>query len=178
VKGRCVSIVAVALMAFACSPRIYIRTDSDKTANFSRYRTVAVREGNSSGDPVMDRRIVNDVAQALQAKGYRIAPEDEADAVVVEHAATRDKHTYETFYAGAGWGWRRGWRWGLGAPIVTEYDFTVGTLVVDMFDASTKEAVWHGSARGLVSGDPEKDAAEIQRAITKLFQRLPTRTLA
>jgi hypothetical protein len=96
-------------------------------------------------------------------------------APLVEHAATREKHTYEAFYEGWG-GW--GWRWGWGAPIVEEYDFTVGTLVVDMFDSRTKQAIWHGSARVVVSADAEKDAREIQQAITKLFQRLPSRSLA
>jgi hypothetical protein len=175
VKSRYIPILAVALIASACAP-IKIKTDYDKTVDFSKYRTVAVKQGHSSGDPVMDRRIVSDIAQALQSKGYRLAPEGEADAILVEHAATREKHSYEAFYEGWG-GW--GWRWGPGAPVVVqEYDFTVGTLVVDMFDARTKLAVWHGSAQGVLSEDPEKDARQIQQAITKLFQRLPSRSVA
>jgi hypothetical protein len=76
-----------------------------------------------------------------------------------------------------GWvGW--GWRWGWGAPIVEQYDFTVGTLVADIFDARTRQAIWHGSASGVVSDDPEKNAKEIQIAIDKLFERYPPRLRA
>jgi hypothetical protein len=175
VKVARVSLVAAVLIAFACAPRFHIRTDFDKTVDFSKYRRVTVKSGHSSGDPVMDRRIVDDITQALQSKRYQLVPEGEADAVVVEHAATHEKHTYEAFYEG--WnGW--GWRWGWGAPVVEEYDFTVGTLIVDMFDARTKQAVWHGSARGVVSGDAEKDAQAIQKAIIQLFERLPAPLLA
>jgi hypothetical protein len=108
-----------------------------------------------------------------KVKGYRIVPEDQADAIAFVHAATRDKHTYQVFYDGwPGWGWRFGWA----APIVEEYDFTVGSLIVDIFDASMKRAIWHGSATDVVLGDPEHDARKIQQAITKLLQRFPPRT--
>jgi len=59
---------------------------------------------------------------------------------------------------------------------VHEYDVTVGTLVVDIFGARTKRAVWHGSATDAVTGDPERDAKKIRKAITKLLERFPPRT--
>jgi hypothetical protein len=175
VRLRWMSIVVSALFVSACAPNIRIRTDYNKSVDFSKYRTVTVKPGHSSGDPIMDQRIVSDIAETLRLKGYRLVPESEADAIVVENAATQEKHTYEAFYDGwSGWGWR----WGWGAPLVEEYDFTVGTLVVDMFDAATKQAVWHGSARAVVSGDSEKDAKLVRQAINRLFERLPSRSVA
>jgi hypothetical protein len=173
VKARYLLIIVVAFVASACGGMISLRTDYDTTTNFSKYHTIAVKPGNSSGNPVMDQRVLTDVTEALQAKGYRIVPEDQADAIAVVNAATREKHRYEVFYDGwPDWGWRFGW----GAPVVEEYDFTVGTLVVDIFDAGTKRAIWHGSATDIVTGDPEHDAKRIQQAITKLLQRFPPRT--
>jgi hypothetical protein len=163
------AVLAVVATA-ACAPGIHIRTDFDRNVDFSKYRTIAVKQGNSSGDPVMDRRIIEDIEQALQAKGYEIVPEPMADAIAVEHAATREKHAYRTFYeTWPGWGWR----WGWAVPVVEEYDFTVGTLVVDMFDARTRQAVWHGSARGVISDRLEKNIEEVKLAVDKLFQRFP-----
>jgi uncharacterized protein DUF4136 len=70
---------------------------------------------------------------------------------VVVHAATKTKHTYETLYDGwGGWGWRR-WGGGFGGATTYVNDFKVGTVVVDMFDARSKQAVWHGSATDALS---------------------------
>jgi hypothetical protein len=172
VKARYLSIVVVAFVTSACGGMINLKTDYDPATDFSKYRAIALKQGNSSGNPVMDQRVIADVAEALQAKGYRIVPDDQADAIAVVNAATREKHTYEVFYDGwPGWGWRYGW----GAPVVQEYDFTVGTLVLDIFDASTKRAVWHGSAADIVLGDPEHDAKKIKQAINKLVDRFPPR---
>jgi hypothetical protein len=171
VKSR-YQLIIVAFVVSACGGMITLKTDYDPTTDFAKYHSVAVKPGNSSGNPVMDQRVLADVAEALQAKGYRIVPEDQADAIAFVHAATRDKHTYQVFYDGwPGWGWRFGWA----APVVEEYDFTVGSLIVDIFDASMKRAIWHGSATDVVLGDPEHDARKIQQAITKLLQRFPPR---
>jgi len=173
VKTRYLWIILVAFIASACAGTIAIKTDYDTSTSFSKYHTIAVKQGNFSGNPVMDQRIFNNVVEALQAKGYRIVPEDLADAIAVVNAATREKHTYEVFYdSWPGWGWRYGWA----RPVVQEYDFTVGTVVVDVFDAATKRAVWHGWAENILSEDPERDAKKIQQAVTKLLDRFPPQT--
>ena len=169
---RWFAMVAV-VAATACAAAIHIRTDFDRTVDFSKYKSFAVKPGNSTGDPIMDKRIVEDIEQALQTKGYQIAPEPAADAIAVAHAATREKHTYRTFYdTWPGGGWRFGWA----VPVVEEYDFTVGTLVVDIFDARTKQAVWHGSARGVISDSLEQNIKEVKLAVDKLLSRFPPRT--
>jgi hypothetical protein len=175
VRARLVSTLVFAAIASACGPSIHVRTDFETTADFSKYRTFAVKQGNSTGNPIMDRRIVAGIEETLRAKGFMIVSEPAADAIVVEHAATRERHTYEVFYDGwVGWGWR----WGWGAPIVERYDFTVGTLVADIFDAGTRQAIWHGSASGVVSDDPQKNAKAIQIAINRMFERFPPRVKA
>jgi len=92
----------------------------------------------------------------------------EGDAIVVAHAATRTRRTYDTFYNG--WGWR--WRWG--PPDVIVNEFQVGTIVVDMFDARTKTAVWHGYASHALSDKPEKNDMRADQAVAKIFERFPT----
>jgi hypothetical protein len=67
-------------------------------------------KGNSSGNPLMDQRAQADVTSALMRKGWIEVPEGKGQAVVVVHATTKTKHTYDTLYDGwGGWGWRRGW---------------------------------------------------------------------
>jgi hypothetical protein len=64
-----VLIVGIALVALSRASTINVRTDYDRHANFNRYRTFSIREGNSTGNPVMDQRIKADIESALQAKG-------------------------------------------------------------------------------------------------------------
>jgi hypothetical protein len=156
-----------AVLTISCASAINVRTDYSKQADFAKYRTFSIRDGNSTGDPVMDQRIKADVEGALRAKGLEEVQSGEGDAIVVAHAATRTRRTYETFYNG--WGWR--WRWGQPEVIVNEFE--VGTIVVDVFDARTKTAVWHGYASHALSDKPEKNAMRADEAVAKIFDKFP-----
>jgi hypothetical protein len=60
---------------------------------------------------------------------------------------------------------------GTASTTVTEY--TVGTLVVDMFDAKTKNLVFRGIAGDELSDKPEKNAKMLEKASEKDAQELP-----
>jgi hypothetical protein len=54
---------------------------------------------------------------------------------------------------------------------VTSY--TVGTLVVDMFDTRTKRAVWSAMAEDTIPNTPEEINADIDAAVAKMFAGFP-----
>ena len=54
-----------------------------------------------------------------------------------------------------------------------EVNYTVGTLVVDIWDASTKKLVWRGTASKTLSDDPSKSTKNINEAMTKIFKEYP-----
>jgi hypothetical protein len=130
-------------------------------------------KGNSSGNPLLDQRANEDVKVALAAKGWTEAPEGQGAAVVVVHAATKTKHSYQTFYDGWGGGWRWGWGGGLGGSTTYVRDYKVGTVVVDIFDAQSKQAIWRGAATDALSGNPTNNAKATEAAITKMFDNFP-----
>jgi hypothetical protein len=140
---RFVSAGAIALATVGCGYSIRTASDYDKTVNFSSLRSFSIVKGNSSGNPLMDERAAADVKSALTAKGWRELPSSEAQTSVVVHAATKTKHTYQTLYDGFGGGWR-GWGGyrGFGGSSTTYVEnYKVGTVVVDIFDAPTKQAI-------------------------------------
>jgi hypothetical protein len=51
--------------------------------------------------------------------------------------------------------------------------YTVGSLVIDIFDGRTKEAVWRGTSSKTLSGNPEKNAQHLNEAIRKMFRNFP-----
>jgi hypothetical protein len=164
---------AVALLTTACGYGIKTSTDYDRSVRFSNYQSFFIVKGNPSGNPMLDQRAAEDVANALTNKGWLDVPEGQGQAAVVVHAATKTKHTYETLYDGwGGWGWRRGWG-GLGGPTTFVNDYKVGTLVVDIFDAKTKQAMWHGNASDVLSDSAKSNAQATQQAIDKMFSAFP-----
>jgi hypothetical protein len=128
-------------------------------------------KGNPSGNPLLDQEVARDVEAALTSKGWEEVPEGEGHAAVVVHAATKTKHTYETFYDGWGsWRWRFG---GMGNSTTLVQDYKVGTVVVDIFDAQTKQAIWRGSATDALSDNQKDNAEATAAAITKMFSNFP-----
>ena len=85
---------------------------------------------------------------------------------------TQDNVTYET--VGTGWG---GWRWGWGGTeTTTAVHTTVGTLVIAIFDGSTKNLIWHGSGQSdLKQGNasPQQREQKIDEIVTKILQEFP-----
>jgi hypothetical protein len=166
-----VSVGVMALVTTACGYSIKTATDYDRTVRFSNYHSFFILKGNSSGNPLMDQRAQADVETALTSKGWMEVPEGQGQAAVVVHAATKTKHTYETLYDGWG-GWR--WRWGgFGDTTTFVNDYKVGTLVVDIFDATSKQAIWHGFASDALSDNARSNAEATEQAVDKMFSTFP-----
>jgi len=169
-QGLIWSVLAgVAVASAACASNLRVRTDYDRNANFKKYRTFAIRDGNSSGNPVMDQRIREDIVRDLRARGLDEVRPENADLIVVPHTATRTQRTYQTFYNDWG-GWR--WRWAE-SPTTVVNEFRVGTLVIDMFDNQAKTAVWHGYASGALSDEPSKNAENVDKAVRDVIGQYP-----
>ncbi len=61
--------------------------------------------------------------------------------------------------------------------MATVETYEVGTLVVDLFDSSTKEVVWRGVATDTISDKPEKNIKETQKVIEEMFKKYPAKLL-
>lgn len=172
------SLLMALALASCATPRVY--TDHDPSAQFSSYRTYSWREKPEKAPPLIARRIVDAIDAQLAAKGWQQVP-DGGDVALAAHVASRQEYELDTFYNDpfwGGWGWHH--HWGVGATWGTTRvrSYTVGTLVLDMFDTRTRQAIWRGTAEGTVSKKPEKVNADIQTAVTKMFANFPPGTVA
>ena len=166
-------VVAAVLMAAAagCGASIKATTDYDGRVNFAKYGTFFMLKGNSSGDSQVDARLVSDVGTALLARGWVQVPEGEGQVAVIVHTATGTEHDYDTFYNGWG-GWR--WRWsGSSSPTKFIEDYKVGTVVVTIFDADTKQAIWRGFAADAISREPDRLAKVREASVARMFDKFP-----
>jgi Domain of unknown function (DUF4136) len=156
-------------MAFAQD----VKVDFDKDANFGTIKTFAVKIGTSWNNPLSEKRVVGEIEQSLTEKGWTKTDESKADALVVLHGATQVKKDLNTFYSGGygGYGWRG--VGGMGSATTTVNEYTVGTLVVDIFDAKSKQLLFRGTASDEISDKPEKNVKKLAKASDKMFKDFP-----
>ena len=153
-----------------------VKVDFDKAANFGAIKTFSLKLGTSWGNQIGEKRVTDEITQALTEKGWTVAPEGQADAQVVLHGATETKRSLNTFYSGGmgGYGYR-GWggMGGMGTATTTESEYTVGTLVVDIFDKTGKSLLWRGAAQDELSDKTDKNVKKLAKASDKLFKDFP-----
>jgi hypothetical protein len=149
-----------------------VKIDFDKAFDFSTVKTYAIKIGTTWGNDLSQRRVLTEFDEAIAGKGWKKAAEGQSDIQVILHGATQTKRNANTFYTGMGGGYRYG---GMGMAsaqtVVSEYN--VGTLVVDMFDAKTKNLVFRGTAEDEISDNPEKNAKKLEKASAKMFKNFP-----
>jgi uncharacterized protein DUF4136 len=164
-----ITLVLTCLLATAAYAQ-RVTTDSAPGAPFASYRTFAWTPGTPSPVSLTEQRIHAGVNAQLQARGL-MQVDANPDLYVATHVAT---HTVPQFIAtGFGPWWGPGWG---GGGVATMQSYTEGTLVVDLYDASTKKMVWRGVATGSVSSRPSRNTRRLDRAIARMFERYPPRT--
>ncbi len=172
-KAFAIAVLASSLVACASTPTV--KTDYDSAANFASYKTYSWAIRPQASSPLVQQRVMAGINARLQAKGLRETPQG-GDIALAAHIMASQRQTLDTFYTGSGmggWGWRGGWGGGMGSATTTVRTYDVGTLVVDMFDTRTQQAVWRGTASGTVPNSPAKVNAAIEAGLDKLFAAYP-----
>jgi hypothetical protein len=151
-----------------------VKVDFDKDANFAVIKTFAVKIGTTWNNPLSEKRVLAEIEQTLQEKGWT-KTEGQGDALVVLHGATEKQKSLNTFYSGGygGYGWRGYGMGGMGTATTTESEYMVGTLVVDIFDAKSKQLLFRGTAQDELSDKPEKNVKKLAKASDKMFKDFP-----
>jgi Domain of unknown function (DUF4136) len=151
-----------------------VKTDFDKAFNFAPVKTYSIKIGTTWGNDLSQRRVLAEFDEAIAAKGWKKVDDAQADIHVVLHGATQTKHNANTFYSGMGGGY--GYRYGgmgMGSATTVVSEYKVGMLVVDMFEAKSKNLVFRGTAEDEISDNPEKNAKKLEKASAKMFKNFP-----
>jgi hypothetical protein len=168
-----VAVATCALLA-ACS-QYDIKYDYDVESNFQNFRTYAwipqqISEGSTSASTAMqrntllDKRIRSAVDVNMAAKGFTV-DENNPDLLVVYHTGMQNKVDVTDWgytYSGSYWGWA--------GRDIDVYNYTEGTLLIDLVQAHDKELVWRGSATGVV--DPNRSPEEVQERINDVVAQI------
>jgi hypothetical protein len=138
-----------------------ITIEFDQTADFSKYKTFAIRDGKlNSRNPALNselvqRKIEADIEQDLTAKGLT-KTDGRADLNVRYTFGSAHKTELETYPAGwRGWGTR-----------VVRVPYNEGTLVLDLRDSDTRSLVWRG-----IASEDKRDATQIEGKLDNMVKK-------
>jgi hypothetical protein len=108
-------------------------------SKFHTYKWVVVPNATYPNQ-IVDTQIKDAINSQLSAKGLTSTDSDKADLYVAYQTSVDQQKQWNAYGMGGGW------RFGGGMASATSSTIDVGTLVVDMYDPSTKQLVWTGRA--------------------------------
>ena len=161
--------VGILLLAATASFAQQVKTDYDRSTDFNQYKTYSWEKVQTQ-DPLYVDRIKDAVNSALAAKGWTQV-DSGGNVAIVAIEVIKNQQTLDTFYNGFGGGWR--WGGGFGDATTTVDNYKVGTLVVDLFDANSKNLIWRGSASDTLSDKSDKNIKELDKGVQKMFAHFP-----
>jgi|SRR6267142_1928861 len=172
-KRAVVVLMGIMLLVAAKLPAQQVKTDYDRNANFTQYKTYSWEQVKTK-DPLDVDRIKSAVNSALSAKGWTQV-DSGGDVSIVAMEITQTQQTLNTFYNGfgGGWGWRRFGGGGFGEATTTTDTYKVGTVVVDLFDTKSKQLIWRGSSSDTLSNNSDKNIKNLDKGVEKMFQHFP-----
>jgi hypothetical protein len=175
-QRRILLLTAVAILCVTASFAQQVKTDYDRNAEFSQYKTYSW-QGIHTENPLWVDRIRAAVNSALAAKGWT-QMESGGDVSIMAMEVNQTHKTLDTYYDsyGGGLGWGRrfgGWGGGFGESTTQEDTYRVGTLVIDILDAKTKNLIWRGSSSDTLSNKSDKNIKNLDRGVEKMFDHFP-----
>jgi len=149
------------LLAALAAPAQKITVEFDQAADFRRYHTFAIRDGQlNSRNPALNselvkKRIDADIQRYLTARGLTMVS-GPSDLNVRYRLGSARKAELETYPAGwRGWGTR-----------VVRVPYTEGTLVIDLRDPATRSLVWRA-----ISSVEKQDANKIEGKLDDMVKK-------
>lgn len=166
----------MALILFACGSTLAqdVHYNFMPGTDFSKYHTykwIDIPE-NVHPNQIVQQEIKQSIDGQLADKGLTKTDSDKADLYVGIQCAVDQERQWNAYGMGGGV------RWGGGMATATSSTIENGTLVVDMYDPTTKQLVWTGKATKTLnpSGNQEKDMKRLDSATKKLLKDFPPPT--
>jgi len=176
---RIFTILVFGSLLSACVSTPEIRSDYDKSIDFSHYKTFAFIQPlatDSAGySTLLTLQIKRAVQSQLEARGY-VYNQGNPDLLINFNAKAENKtvvtHTpIPSYYDYRG---RMYLPWSNYAYETTIDQYKEGTLNIDIVDAAGKQLVWEGVAIGRVTPKAEKEReARINSAVAEIFMQYP-----
>ena len=175
------AVLLCSIVLISCGPKITV--DYDKTVDFTKFKDFHYLGWAKESDKILNdldkQRIEESFGNEFSRRGVKFVGESEADAAVLLFLVVDQKTSttaYTTHMGGMGYGYGYpGWGWGGGMSTTSynDYDYYVGTLVIDIYDVETKKLVWQAVSSGTIDENPQKRAANIPKVAKSMMAQFP-----
>lgn len=155
-----------------------VTTDHDPSFNFSTLKTyhiVSMKVSTSNpagGNMLVIQRIIDATKSELNYKGYKEAPQDSADFLVVIHAGRQEQLQVDPGWGYGYWGGYGYAGWGGYGGGGSAYTYEEGTLAYDMVNRANQQAIWHGVGQA-VAGDTAPNQEQVDAGVKKILADFP-----
>jgi hypothetical protein len=179
----------ITLLAFTMlltgSINAQVNSDYDKGTDFSKYKTYTLEGWSKNSDQLLNpfdkQRITDALKNELESRGITMVESGGEIAITLYLTIKEatDYTAYTNFNGGMGyagrWGYARGIGMGMGSAStnVSESNYQVGTLIIDMYDNSTKKMIWQGDMTSDVETNASKRDKTIPKKMSKLMKKFP-----
>ena len=178
---RHLAIVATLSLLLSACATLKVGSDFDHASSFSGYHAFAwmPREHHGTHNPLVAQRARDAIQAELARKGFsQVEDATRADFVVdftIGAQERMDIQSYPAPYAGPGvWGYQGWWGYHYWGTEVDVRNYREGTLSIDVFDAHSHRAVWHGWAKKELSqADIDRSEAPIRAAVAAVLAQFP-----
>lgn len=185
------SVIFIGFLA-SCSSTKYM-TDKDDSIDFTQFKTFHyhgwAEESNKILTPFDQGRIEKAFGIELDKRGLTLDQEN-GDLIITLYVVTEQKTrttANTTTYGMGGYGYGgyggyygHGPAYGWGGPssshtTYSEYDYKVGTLVIDVYDAKEKKLIWESIATGTINEKTKGREERINSLVLRMMMNYPVK---
>jgi hypothetical protein len=155
------------LIASAMAVGQQVSVNYNHSQSFSAFHTYAWASNNANQiqNSILAQVAQQDIDTAMQSKGFsKVEEAQKPDLLLTASGGMRQQTSYSA------WG-MRGIGGGMGG--ITPQQNVIGTLIVDLYNASSQSLVWRGIAQNTLSNNGNKNQQMVGSAVTKMFKQWP-----
>ncbi|MGB7728925.1 MAG: DUF4136 domain-containing protein [Candidatus Acidiferrum sp.] len=164
----------LALLAGTLASAQDVSTNSMPGIDFSKYHTYkwVTVQGATYPNQIVDAQIKQSIDNQLAAKGLTKIDADTANLYIGYQVSLNQEKQWNAYGMGGGL------RWGGGMATAQQSTIAIGTLVLDMYDPTTKQLVWTGRASKTLdpSANQQKKQKNLDKAMQKLLKNFPPKS--
>lgn len=175
-KFRFSIVLSLFLLSYELSAQ-EVTTDYDKSADFTKYMKYTFGGWTKDSDKSINQLDQERIIAAFKdefAQRNLVADDDNPDMEVTLYAVVKDKTNttaYTNYYGGMGYG--RSFGYGYGSTSYSQQEYQEGTIIVDFYDAQSKDLLWQGVIKAEVKQNAKKKDKSVAENVRRLMYKYP-----
>lgn len=179
---KLVPAIAIVMTMCACSS-VNVIVDQDKNTDFSKYKTYSFLGWQNKSDEILfesDKVALRDAfTKEFEKRGMQRVNSggDMQISLYVVVSVETAVSGYNDYVGGHGSYYHYGGGYATGNynNTYTQREKEVGTMIMNVYDKSTKEQIWQAISTGTVTENPEKRAKAIPGKVSILMREFPVK---